>query len=78
MQQSIQRQEPVQPTEPPTSRLRSVTGSRWPRKCACGCLLQIPRDPEVRYVVDFGAAKPYPALLRQHSTCSGTFVRANN
>ncbi len=56
------------PTEPTsTSRLRTVTGSRWPRKCACGCGLQIPRDPEVRYVVDFGAAKPYPAYLREHS-----------
>jgi len=67
MQQSIQRQEPVQPTEPTVSRLRTVTGSRWPRKCACGCGIQIHRDPEVRYVVAFGAAKPYPAYLREHS-----------
>jgi hypothetical protein len=73
MQQSIQRQEPVQPTEPTASRLRTVTGSRWPRKCACGCGLQIPRDPEVRYVVDFGAAKPYPAYLREHSPDYGTY-----
>jgi hypothetical protein len=73
MQQGIQRQEPVQPTEPTTSRLRTVTGSRWPRKCACGCGLQIPRDPEVRYVVDFGTAKPYPAYLREHSPDCGTY-----
>ena len=73
MQQSIQRQEPVQPNEPTTSRLRTVTGSRWPRKCACGCGLQIPRDPEVRYVVDFGSAKPYPAYLREHSPDYGTY-----
>ena len=73
MQPSIQYQEPVPPTEPTTSRLRTVTGSRWPRKCACGCGLQIPRDPEVRYVVDFGAPKPYPAYLREHSPDYGTY-----
>jgi len=60
-------------TEPTTSRLRTVTGNRFPRKCACGCGFQIPRDPEVRYVVDFGAAKPYPAYLREHSPDFGTF-----
>jgi len=49
------------PTEPTTSsRLRTVTGNRFPRKCACGCGFRIPRDPEVRYVVDFSTAKPYP------------------
>ena len=57
--------EPVPPTEPTPSRLRTVTGNRFPRKCACG--FQILRDPEVRYVVDFGTAKPYPAYLREHS-----------
>jgi hypothetical protein len=70
MAQSVQSPEPLRattPTEPTTTRLRTVTGSRWPRKCACGCGLQIPRDPEVRYVVDFGAPKPYPAYLREHS-----------
>jgi hypothetical protein len=56
-----------------TSRLRTVTGSRWPRKCACGCGLPIPRDPEVRYVVDFGAPKPYPAYLREHSPDYNTY-----
>jgi hypothetical protein len=65
--QSIQHSEPVPPTEPTTTRLRTVTGSRWPRKCACGCGLNIPRDPEARYVVDFGAPKPYPAYLREHT-----------
>jgi hypothetical protein len=71
--QSIQHSEPVPPTEPTTTRLRTVTGSRWPRKCACGCGLNIPRDPEVRYVVDFGTAKPYPAYLREHSPDYGTY-----
>jgi len=71
MQQSIQHPEPVLPTEPTTSRLRTVTGNRFPRKCACGSA--IPRDPEVRYVVDFGTAKPYPAYLREHSPDYGTY-----
>jgi hypothetical protein len=61
------------PTEPTVSRLRTVTGNRFPRKCACGCGFQIPRDPEVRYVVDFGAARPYPAYLREHSPDYGTY-----
>jgi len=69
MQTSIQypaRNRPT-PTEPVPSRLRTVTGNRFPRKCACGCGHAIPRDPEIRYVVDFGAARPYPAYLREHS-----------
>jgi hypothetical protein len=75
MQQSINQptSEPLPPTEPTTSRLRTVTGSRWPRKCACGCGLSIPRDSEVRYVVDFGAPKPYPAYLRERSPDYGTY-----
>ena len=54
-------------------RLRTVTGNRFPRKCACGCGFAIPRDPEVRYVVDFGTVKPYPAYLREHSPDYGTY-----
>ena len=75
MAQSIIPHEPseTQPNEPTTSRLRTVTRNRFPRKCACGCGFQIPRDPEVRYVVDFGAAKPYPAYLREHSPDYGTY-----
>ncbi|MGA9044019.1 MAG: hypothetical protein WB531_04030 [Thermoplasmata archaeon] len=61
------------PTEPTTSRLRTVTGNRFPRKCACGCGFQIPRDPEVRYVVDFGGPRPYPAYLREHSPDYGIY-----
>jgi len=61
------------PTDPTTSsRLRTVTGNRFPRKCACGCAQPIPRDPEVRYVVDFGAPRPYPAYLREHSPDFGS------
>jgi hypothetical protein len=55
------------PTETTTHRLRTVTGNRWPRKCACGCDQKIPRDPEIRFVVDFGASRPYPAYIREHS-----------
>ena len=74
MQPSIQYQEPVPPTEPTTaSRLRTVTGNKFPRKCACGCGLGIPRDPEIRYVVDFGSPRPYPAYLREHSPDHGTY-----
>jgi len=63
------------PTEPAAtmSRLRTVTGNRFPRKCACGCGLGIPRDPEVRYVVDFGAQRPYPAYFREHLPDYGTY-----
>jgi hypothetical protein len=77
MQPSINHQPPAPPT--PTdaatraSRLRTVTGNRFPRKCACGCGRAIPRDPEIRYVVDFGSARPYPAYLREHSPDYGTY-----
>jgi hypothetical protein len=58
MQQSISYPTPERqpPTEPAatTSRLRTVTGNKFPRKCACGCGFGIPRDSEIRYVVDFG------------------------
>ena len=61
------------PTDPTPTRLRTVTGNKFPRKCACGCGLPIPRDPEIRYVVDFGATKPYPAYLREHSPDYGSY-----
>ena len=77
MAQSVQSPEPLRattPTEPTVSRLRTVTGNKYPRKCACGaCAEWIPRDPEIRYVVDFGTPKPYPAYLREHSPEFGTF-----
>ncbi len=77
MQASIQSptRENQTPTEPTAtaSRLRTVTGNRFPRKCACGCGFQIPRDSEVRYVVDFGGPRPYPAYLREHSPDYGTY-----
>jgi hypothetical protein len=75
MQASIQTptRESPPPTEPTTSRLRTVTGNRFRRKCACGCGLGIPHDPEVRYVVDFGVQPPNPAYLRENSPDYGTY-----
>ena len=76
MATATQSTEPLRetPTEPTTAtRLRTVTGNKFPRKCACGCAIGIPRDPEIRYVVDFGAPKPYPAYLREHSPDYGTY-----
>jgi hypothetical protein len=66
------RQESTAPNET-ASRLRTVTGNRWPRKCSCGCSAQIPRDASIRYVVDFGAPRPYPAYLREHSPDFGSY-----
>ncbi|HZY92887.1 MAG TPA: hypothetical protein VFG07_09005 [Thermoplasmata archaeon] len=63
---------PEQPS-PTGPRLRTVTGNRWPRKCSCGCNQPIPRDPEIRYVVDFGAPRPYPVYLREHSPDFGSY-----
>jgi hypothetical protein len=68
------RQESPAPNETANStRLRTVTGNRWPRKCGCGCGGQIPRDVSIRYVVDFGAPRPYPAYLREHSPDFGSY-----
>jgi hypothetical protein len=77
MQTSIQNPTAERPTPtetaPGVTRLRTVTGNRFPRKCSCGCGQPIARDLEVRYVVDFGAPRPYPAYLREHSPDFGTY-----
>ena len=75
MQQSISYPTPerLMQTEPTTSRLRTVTVNRFLRRCACDCGFAIPRDPGVRYVVDFGGPRPYPAYLREHSPDYGTY-----
>jgi hypothetical protein len=71
MAQSIQSSGPLRETaNDPTAavpRLRTVTVNKFPHQCACGCGLGIPRDREIRYVVDFGTTKPCPAYLREHS-----------
>ena len=43
------------------------------RSARAGVDSQIPRDPEVRYVVDFGGPRPYPAYLREHSPDYGIY-----
>jgi hypothetical protein len=53
-------------------RLRTVTGVRFATKCAC-CGAPIPRDPALKVVVDFGASRPYPTYLREHSPDFGTY-----
>jgi hypothetical protein len=70
-----QRQSTPPPTTPAnqTHRFRTVTGNPFPRRCSCGCSRTIPRDPEIRYVVDFGAAKPYPTYLREHSPDAASY-----
>ena len=64
------------PTDPTTRseapRLRTVTGNPFPRKCACGCGGSIPRDPQLRYVVDFSGPKPFRTYLREHSPDFGS------
>jgi hypothetical protein len=65
---------PTDPTtRPEAPRLRTVTGNPFPRKCACGCGGQIPRDPKLRYVVDFGGSKPFKTYLREHSPDFGSY-----
>ena len=51
MRQSIQHSEPV-PSPEPSPRARTVTGNRFPPKCACGCGFAIPRDLAVRLLPD--------------------------
>jgi hypothetical protein len=63
--------DPTRRSEP--TRLRTVTGNPFPRKCACGCGGQIPRDPELRYVVDFSDPKPFKTYLREHSPDYGSY-----
>ena len=69
MQQSIQYRTPEQPTptEHAASRLRTVMGNRWPRKCSCGRGPRIPRGDDVCLVADFGVSRVYPAHLLGHS-----------
>jgi hypothetical protein len=79
MSASIQHPTPERPTptDPTTRfeapRFRTVTGNPFPRKCACGCGGQIPRDPQLRYVVDFSGPKPFKTYLREHSPDFGTY-----
>jgi hypothetical protein len=72
--QTAERPTPTAPTtRSEAPRLRTVTGNPFPRNCACGCGGQIPRDPQLRYVVDFSGPKPFKTYLREHSPDFGTY-----
>jgi hypothetical protein len=51
----------------PPMRLRTVTGTRFPTKCACGCAQRIPPDPDLKVVVDFETSRPRLTYLPTHS-----------
>ncbi len=55
-------------------RLRTVTGQRWPAKCADGCGATIPPGEDVKVVVDL-EARPRKAWLPEHSPDAGTWKR---
>ena len=48
-------------------RLRTVRGTRFPTKCACGCAQRIPPDPDLKVVVDFETSRPRLTYLPTHS-----------
>ncbi len=58
-------------------RLRTLTGQRWPAKCADGCGAEIPSGPEVKVVVDL-EARPRKAWLPEHSPDAGTWSRGRS
>ncbi len=53
-------------------RLRTITGTRWPAKCADGCGTLIPPGPEVKVVVDF-ESHPRKTWIPEHSPDAGTW-----
>ena len=55
-------------------RLRTLTGQRWPAKCADGCGATIPPGADVKVVVDL-EARPRKAWLPEHSPDAGTWNR---
>jgi len=48
-------------------RLRTVRGTRFPTKCACGCAQRILPDPDLKVVVDFETSRPRLTYLPTHS-----------
>jgi len=55
-------------------RLRTITGTRFPSKCACGCGQGIPCDPDVKVVVDFDTSRPRLSYIPAHSPDFATYV----
>ncbi len=73
--QSINTPAPPPPNTPNNggSRLRTVVGNRFERRCGCGCAQVLPADPTLKVVADFGAPKPFPTYLAAHSPDAGTY-----
>ena len=55
-------------------KLRTLTGQRWPAKCADGCGAEVPAGPDVKVVVDLDS-RPRKAWLPEHSPDAGTWNR---
>ena len=53
-------------------RLRTLTGTRFPAKCADGCGTEIPASPDVKVVVDF-ESRPRKTWVPAHSPDAGTW-----
>jgi hypothetical protein len=69
------RQESTAPNET-ASRLRTVTGNRFPRKCSCGCGHAIPRDPQsVSWSTSARRARTPPTSASTRPTSGATAAR---
>lgn len=54
-------------------RLRTLIGTRWPTKCACGCNAPIPCGGDVKVVVDFDTSRPRLSYLPEHAPDADTY-----
>ncbi|MDE1821916.1 MAG: hypothetical protein KGJ23_13870 [Euryarchaeota archaeon] len=52
-------------------KLRTLTGTRFPATCACGCKTPIPANPEVKVTVDFDTSRPRLTYLPSHAPDAG-------
>ncbi len=53
-------------------RLRTITGTRWPARCADGCGAVVQPSPDVKVVVDFDS-HPRKTWIPEHSPDAGTY-----
>ena len=53
-------------------KLRTITGTRWPAKCADGCGVVVQPSPDVKVVVDFDS-HPRKTWIPEHSPDAGTW-----
>ncbi|MDG7006393.1 MAG: hypothetical protein JRM86_05605 [Nitrososphaerota archaeon] len=56
-------------------KLRTVTGNRYPARCACAarCGTDIPAGPEVKVVIDLDTSRPRLSYLPSHAPDAGTW-----